>query len=157
MNGKRFYAIKVIFVHIIGYVLCVFQAYVSMSEYKEHLSSTGLNSSYGGDVLAGSLFFYFLSLLIYSLFRLVRFLLKAKKLKTNHKAILFTAIYVVACFMVNHEIFVSRVTSWSTFTTFEELTGTLQKSYLLILITSVIFYYMVRFTLADKKTDSARL
>jgi len=127
-----------------AYVLCVTQAYISMYEYKDSISSACLNCSYLEDVLTGSLFAVLFFIIVYSLFLLVRFLLKAKKQKTNHKAIMPVALYAVACFMVDHEIFVSRETSWSTFATLSELAGTLQKSYITIFITTLVFYLIIR-------------
>ena len=118
--------IRIVVIGIIAYVLCAIQAYISMYEYEGNLSST----------LTSSFFSVLFFLLVYSLFLFIRFL--------NHKAIIPTAIYAVACFMVNHEIFVSKETSWSTFTTSEELIGTLQKSCIAILITTIIFYLIVK-------------
>jgi len=152
MNGKIFYVIKIIFIHIIGYVLCVLQAYISMYEYKENLSSVCPRCSYIEDILTSSLFFYLFFLLAYFLFFFfVRFLLNAKKIKKNYNIISFTVIYIITCFTVNHEIFISRVTSWSTFTTMEELIGTVQESYIAILITTIIFYYSNKFLLNYEK------
>jgi hypothetical protein len=146
MKDKTFYIIKRVFIHIIGCALCVLQAYISMYEYMD-VTSTVLNRSYIENIIFCTLFFYVFSLFLFSLFLFVLFLLKAKKIITICKTILIPLIYVAGCYVVNYEIFNSRITSWSTFSEMETIKGTVSESYIAILITTFIFYFMNKFLL----------
>lgn len=133
---------KVIKIYIAGCILCALQSYISMYEYKEELSSTCLKCTYIGDVLLGTLFFYSFFLLAYLLLLLLCSFFSTKKLNDKYKIILYIGIYTASCFTVNYEIFISRVSSWSTFTTFEEIIGVMRESYVPILITLILFYFI---------------
>jgi uncharacterized membrane protein len=142
MNEKMLYIIKIISIHLIGCILCASQAYISMYEFNDQISSICIRCSYTKDVLYASFSFYFFFLFTYLLFFLfVRLLSREKKL---HKVIPIMLIYVITCFVTNYDIFYTRVSSWSTFTTVDELLWTVYKSFIEVTITAVIFYLLIR-------------
>jgi len=105
MNGKTFNVIKIILIHFIGCVLCALQAYISMYEYKDSISSACIRCSYNKDVLIGSIFFYLFFVFAYLLFFFFTHLLsKAENIKKIYKIILITVIYV-ATYLLEIDIF----------------------------------------------------
>lgn len=131
-------------IHLAGYGLCALQAYIGMYGYKESVSSADAGYTYLGDVWAGTLFFYSFFLLASLLWLFFLSFFTSKKLAARGKALLFTGMYAVSCVMVDYEIFVTRVSSWSTFTTSEELTAVMQHAYLFLFITGAAFYLLAR-------------
>lgn len=145
---------KVIKIYLAGCILCALQSYISMYEYKGELSSTCLKCTYIGDVLLGTLFFNSFFFLAYLLLLLLYSFFSTKKLKDKYKIILYIGIYTASCFTVNYEIFISRISSWSTFTTLEEIIGVIRKSYVPILITLILFYLITKIILMHKRISS---
>lgn len=135
--------IKITSICLIGYTLCVLQTYISMYEYKFFLSSTSLRCSYVKEILTGGVFMYSFSFLVYSFFRFVYSSITKKKGNASKIAVNIVT-YVTACFMLNKDVFSSRVTSWSTFSAAEELMSVVYESGIAMLITSIIFYCVVR-------------
>jgi len=91
--------------------------------------------------LEADIFFYlfFFSIYLFCIFVLS----KTEKPKNIYRIIPIMIIYVATCFTVDNSIFIDRVTSWSTFTAMEELAGVINKSFIAIVITAIIFYYLI--------------
>lgn len=87
------------FLYSIGYALCALQAYISMYEYKEGISSTCIRCSYINDVFMVTLFFYLFFLFIYFLFFISIYFLSKKKIKDIYKVIPITVIFAATCFL----------------------------------------------------------
>jgi len=144
MNGKIFNAIKIMFIHFIGCALCALQAYISMYEYKDSISSACIRCSYNKDILTIIVFFYLFFVFAYFLFFFFTHLLsKAENIKKIYKIIPIMIIYVATCFTVDNIIFTDRVTSWSTFTANEELASVISRSFSQIFVTAFIFYCLI--------------
>ena len=92
-------------IHFIGYILCALQAYISMYEYNDSISSACIRCSYSKDVLIGSIFFYLFFVFAYFLFFFFTHLLsKAENVKKIYKIILITVIYA-ATYLLEIDIF----------------------------------------------------
>ncbi|MDH6252784.1 hypothetical protein M2347_002511 [Chryseobacterium sp. H1D6B] len=123
---------KYIILTIAGFILCVLQCYISFLELKSGISSTCMDCSYLGEIIRYSLFAVLLFI----------YLMVTKKMKVQLRLILFTILYLLISFSTNYSIYFSRLTSWSTFRQSEELIGTLMKSYLPLLVSAVIIWFL---------------
>ncbi len=116
---------------VTAWLLCLTQAYVSMREYSNSLSANCMTCSLLDETFRFSLFVPIVFALIYA---------ALWKVKNSYRAIILTIIYALACMFVNHEIFVSRESAWSTYTMGEELSHTWHLSYLAILLSSALLF-----------------
>lgn len=119
---------KSILIVLVSYILCSFQSYISLFKYKDQPSSTCMNCTYLDEILG-------YSSVVFSI--LLVGILNEKYKKT--KASLIIILFIASCLSVNFSMFTSRVTSWSTFTTTEELLSTLELSFFPLIIASSLF------------------
>lgn len=123
---------KSILIILSSYILCGLQSYITLKKYKEQPSSTCMNCNYLEEI-AGY------SLVVFSILLVLILNDRYKKIKKN----LIITLFIICCLSVNFSIFISRVTSWSTFTTSDELLGTLELSFLPLTITSGFFTFVL--------------
>lgn len=118
---------------IICYILCAVQSFISLYEFKNEASSTCLGCSFISEVLKYSTIIVVVPLFFYLL----------KKVNNVIRNFITISIFIIGCFFVNRAVFNSRVTSWSSFTYFEEFLGVLFQSYLALITASVILLLFV--------------
>lgn len=117
------------------YVLSCLISYFSMVEYANNLSSACMKCSYARDVILYSLY-------LLPLFFITIFLLKKKKKNNNLVLITVSVAFSFFIFLNNLNIFIDRVSSWSTFSSGEEIYITLQYSYS-FLILGIVFFFLI--------------
>jgi uncharacterized membrane protein len=109
-----------------------------MYKYSRSPSAYDMQSSLIADIFGYGGFLILLAIIVFA--PVFYFLLR--KLKNNYKLIILTIVYMLICFEVNLGIFESRESAWSTYTNIEEIAYTFSDSYLVILITAVIFFLL---------------
>jgi len=136
------WAVAVITIPIMGYILCASQAYISMYEYKDDKSSTCMDCSYIEEILTDGFLFYLPFLFFYFLFC---FFVRNRHIKNIYKTVPIMQVFIIVCFMLDRDIFISRETSWSTYTKTEELAGTIYESGFAIMIATTVFYCLISY------------
>ncbi len=144
----RYIKIKKIMFFIVVYVLFFLTTYFSMKDYSNDVSASCLDCSYLRDVL---IFSFFSSTILTLLFFLFKKLIKRK---------LFISIVVVIIFLIavlvnNYNIFVDRVSAWSSFSFEGEIMGVISSSYLYTIISAILLWLFInKFKLADYPESS---
>ncbi|WP_264743357.1 hypothetical protein [Chryseobacterium oryctis] len=107
-----------------------------MQDYSESPASSCLDCNYATDVL----FFSFLGTVLLTILLFI-----IKKLIKNKLAVsvVVTIGFLVMTIMINHSLFVDRVSSWSTFSFNEEIAYVIRESYSYIIIASVLFWISI--------------
>ncbi len=123
---------KSILITLSSYLLCVLQSYISLRKFKNQPSSTCMNCNYLEEIVG-------YSLVVISI--LLIFILNDSYKKT--KTFLIVTLFIICCLSVNFSIFTSRVTSWSTFTTIDELLSILKLSFFPLTIISMFFTFLL--------------
>ena len=123
---------KSISIVLASYILCVLQSYISLKEFKDQPSSTCMNCNYLEEIIGYSLVVISILLIL---------ILNDRYKKT--KIFLIIMLFIICCLSVNFSIFKSRVTSWSTFTTKDELLSTLELSFFPLTIISMFFTFLL--------------
>ena len=123
---------KSISIVLASYILCVLQSYISLKEYINQPSSTCMNCNYLEEIMGYSLVVISIVLIL---------VLNDRYKKT--KNFLIIMLFIICCLSVNFSIFTSRVTSWSTFTTKDELLSTLELSFFPLTIISMFFTFLL--------------
>lgn len=141
--------LKTIGISSIIYVLSCLVTYFSMISYSGNQSSSCLSCSYKKDIFGFSIY------LIVIFFLLLTFLRKRKIFKRNKiYSIILTTIFIVLTFLNNYNIFVDRVSSWSSYTSEGELISVLSGSYLYLITGGIIVFFILYKThdfLSDEK------
>ena len=112
--------------------MCVLQSYISLKEYINQPSSTCMNCNYLEEIMGCSLVVISIVLIL---------VLNDRYKKT--KNFLIIMLFIICCLSVNFSIFTSRVTSWRTFTTKDELLSTLELSFFPLTIISMFFTFLL--------------
>ncbi len=128
--------IKIIMFFFVVYTLFFLTTYFSMKNYSNEVSASCLDCSYLRDVLFFSLFS---SIILTFLFFLFKKLIKRK---------LFISIVVVIIFSIsvlvnNYNIFVDRVSAWSSFSFESEIMGVVSSSYLYTIISTILLFFLI--------------
>lgn len=127
---------KIITSSLIIYILACFSTYFSMQEYSNQISSSCLNCSYNKDVI---LFSTYISLIF-----IILILLKKAWKKNWNISIYFTAIFLIGVFFNNYQIFLDRVSAWSTYTLSEELLSVLASSFIYLTISATLVFITLK-------------
>jgi phosphatidylglycerophosphate synthase len=130
------YSKKVLFfLLILG--LSYLTTYFSMYEYSKESSSSCFDCSYQRDVFIFSLFS--------SIALMIIFILLKRFLKKEMVIFFFIVIYLVIIFFNNYNIFIDRVSSWSSFSLKGELIGVFSNSYLYLIVGSSVVLVFTKF------------
>lgn len=127
---------KIIISSLIIYILACFSTYFSMQEYSNQISSSCLNCSYNKDVF---LFSTYISLIF-----IILILLKKTWKKNWNISIYFTAIFLIGVFFNNYQIFLDRVSAWSTYTLSDELLSVLASSLIYLTISATLVFITLK-------------
>lgn len=124
--------LQIIIFTCIVFVLFFVTTYFSMLQFSQDMSSSCFNCSYIRDVI------------IFSIIGCILILILSLFLKRILKKQLFIVITIVLAFSLllflnNYNIFVDRVSSWSSYSTIDEIYSTLHISYIYIIISSLLF------------------
>lgn len=127
---------KIIF-NIATYILAFLSTYFSMIEYSSVISSSCMNCIYIQDVAL-----YSLIILPFFLFITVFF----EKINVNKtiRLVIFTTVFIFIVFNNNLNIFVDRVSSWSTYTIIEEILATIHSSYVTVMLGALMFFFFCK-------------
>jgi hypothetical protein len=125
----------IIFLFIV-YVLACFTTYFSMNEYSNDISSSCFDCTYKRDVF---LFSTYVSII----FLLLELLRRNLKKKWNI-AILYPIIFLIVVFFNNYNIFIDRVSSWSSYNTMEELLSVVSNSYLYLSFSTILLIILLK-------------
>lgn len=127
---------KIIISSLIIYILACFSTYFSMQQYSNQISSSCLNCSYNKDVF---LFSTYISLIF-----IILILLKKAWKKNWNISIYFTAIFLIGVFFNNYQIFLDRVSAWSTYTLSDELLSVLASSLIYLTISATLVFITLK-------------
>lgn len=133
-NNMKYY--KIIISTIIIYILACFSTYFSMQEYSNEISSSCFNCSYSRDIILSSAY-------ISLIFIILIFLKKTLK-KNWNISIYFSVIYFILVFFNNYNIFLDRVSAWSTYTLLDEFLSVLTSSFLYLNISAVLVFITLK-------------
>ena len=122
----------------IGYLLIFFQTYIIHFDKKNNLSSTSIDVSYHKQIGLTSLIAFIF------LFIIGCILMFNKRKLAKNKLVIICFVYITSSFIVSKEIFISRVSSWSTFTTTEENCAVFLNSFVGIFIGSIMYFLIVK-------------
>lgn len=127
---------KIIF-NIATYILAFLSTYFSMIEYSSVISSSCMNCIYIQDVASYSLmvfpFFYFLT-----------FFFEKINVKKNIRLVIITIVFIFIVLNNNLNIFIDRVSSWSTYTIIEEILATIHSSYVIVMLGALMFFFFCK-------------
>lgn len=127
---------KIIF-NTVSYILAFLSTYFSMIEYSSVISSSCMNCIYIQDVASYSLmvfpFFYFLT-----------FFFEKINVKKNIRSVIITMVFIFIVLNNNLNIFIDRVSSWSTYTIIEEILATIHSSYLIVMLGALMFFFFCK-------------
>jgi hypothetical protein len=129
----KFY--KIIIFPFIVYVLACFTTYFSMYEYSNDVSSSCFYCTYKRDILLFSTYVSIIFLLLG--------LLKKGVIKKWNISIFYPIIFTILVFFNNYNIFVDRVSSWSSYTAIEEFLSVTSSSYLYISISTILLIILI--------------
>lgn len=107
-----------------------------MQQYSNQISSSCLNCSYNKDVF---LFSTYISLIF-----IILILLKKTWKKNWNISIYFTAIFLIGVFFNNYQIFLDRVSAWSTYTLSDELLSVLASSLIYLTISAALVFITLK-------------
>lgn len=127
---------KIIISSLIIYILACFSTYFSMQQYSNQISSSCFNCSYNKDVI---LFSTYISLIF-----IILILLKKAWKKNWNISIYFTAIFLIGVFFNNYQIFLDRVSAWSTYTLSDELLSVLASSLIYLTISATLVFITLK-------------
>lgn len=127
---------KIIF-STVSYILAFLSTYFSMIEYSSVISSSCMNCIYIQDVASYSLmvfpFFYFLT-----------FFFEKINVKKNIRLVIITMVFIFIVLNNNLNIFIDRVSSWSTYTIIEEILATIHSSYVIVMLGALMFFFFCK-------------
>lgn len=127
---------KIIF-NTVSYILAFLSTYFSMIEYSSVISSSCMNCIYIQDVASYSLmvfpFFYFLT-----------FFFEKINVKKNIRLVIITIVFIFIVLNNNLNIFIDRVSSWSTYTIIEEILATIHSSYVIVMLGALMFFFFCK-------------
>lgn len=137
---NRFY-IRIMIFSIIFFALIFATTYFSMRIFMDQQASSCLDCSY----LKDTLFFSLFSLLVIPFVLLI---LEKAKIGKALFLLIISAVFLLMAFINNFILFKDRVSSWSSYSTKDEIMATLAQSYLFMLtgciVVLLIFYKMYR-------------
>lgn len=142
--------LKIILFFVIVYLLSIFSTYFSMIDYKDTVSSSCLECSLFRDVLV---FPFFCSVVLTIFFVFLQGMVKKRTTISGIIVMLFIAFN----FLNNYYIFVDRVSAWSSFTLAGELMGIIADSYLYLLISAVVMYFVILKLNLETQRENIRL
>lgn len=126
---------KNILLFIYLYGLLYFTTYLSMYAYSGERSSSCLNCSYEKDVFLSSFYvsFLFIPLIIFQ-----------SKIKKWITILVFIIVFTLLILLNNYNIFVDRVSSWSSYSFLDELLSILSISYPYLTIGSLLVFFLMK-------------
>lgn len=128
---------KAFFIGTVIFATTFLQIYWAMGALSHNMSSGCIDCSFFEDGLCSSLFFaFFLTLLM----RPISWV-KNKYLRTAVQFILLAIVW----FFLDYDIFVDRVSSWSTYLFDEEMNATISYSYFPILVLSCATLFIINY------------
>lgn len=107
-----------------------------MQEYSNEISSSCFNCSYSRDIILSSAY-------ISLIFIILIFLKKTLK-KNWNISIYFSVIYLILVFFNNYNIFLDRVSAWSTYTLLDEFLNVSSSSFLYLNISAVLVFITLK-------------
>lgn len=128
---------KKVFFFLLILGLAYFTTYFSMYEYSKERSSSCFDCSYQGDIFISSLFSSIILMMI--------FLLLKRLIKKEIVVFFFIVAYLIIISFNNYNIFVDRVSSWTSFSLKGELIGVFSNSYLYLIVSSSIVLVITKF------------
>jgi len=139
--------IKIIIFSIVFSLLIFVTTYLSMQIFADQPAASCLTCSYLKDTSFLSLF---------SLFVIPFVLIFKTKAKISHTlfSLIVSVIFILIAFIINLSLFNDRVSSWSSYSTKDEVIATIAQSYLFIITGSVIVF-IIFYT--GYKTDKTTL
>ena len=145
MTIMKYY--KILLFTFLSFILSFFTTFFSMKEYSSAVSSSCLECSYFRDV------FLYSSFILIIIPILLFFLRKIFKKKLFF-LLLFSFVFLLLVFFNNLSIFIDRVSSWSTFSSEEEIFATLSVSYLSLISSAILFFFILeRFQFIQKNNS----
>ncbi|MDN3694524.1 hypothetical protein QWZ06_20770 [Chryseobacterium tructae] len=129
--------IKNIMLFAIVYTLLFLTTFFSMKEYSSDVSASCVDCSYLRDVL---IFSFFSSIIIMILFFFVKKVVKRKQLIS----IVVIITFLISVLINNYNIFVDRVSAWSSFSFEGELMGVISSSYLYTIISVILLWFFIK-------------
>lgn len=127
---------KIIF-NIATYILAFLSTYFSMIEYSSVISSSCMNCIYIQDVAL-------YSLIVLPFFYLLPFFLEKININKIIRLIILTMVFIFIVLNNNLNIFVDRVSSWSTYTIIEEILATIHSSYIIVTFGALMFFFFCK-------------
>ena len=107
-----------------------------MNEYSNDISSSCFDCTYKRD-------FFLFSTYVSIIFLLLELLRRNLKKKWNI-AILYPIIFLIVVFFNNYNIFIDRVSSWSSYNTMEELLSVVSNSYLYLSFSTILLIILLK-------------
>lgn len=130
--------IKIIIFLCVTLILFCLITYFSMNEYSSEISASCLDCPFLKDVMFFSLFS--------SVILTIALLIIKRLLKNRLLVLIFTiVIFVILAFINNYNIFVDRVSAWSSFSLEGEIMGVISLSYLYIIISTFLLWSFIKF------------
>jgi len=139
------YTIKIMLFSLLFFILIFASTYLAMQSFADQPSSSCLDCAYLKDIF----FFSFLSLFIMPF---LLFIMDKRKINKLSFSIGIAALFVIMAFAIDLNVFKDRVSSWSSYSTKDEVIATLFQSYLYTLSGSgLVFIIFYQFYKTDKK------
>jgi len=145
---KKTAIIKSLIASATAFILCIFQSYAGMYEYVGKMSSNCMECFYIEELAPLCLIQFIL------LFPFCYFVFSGAKIISRTFLILLAVGYMAICVFINHEMFVLRVSSWSTFTTSEELFYVFTETSWAILLSAIVLVWLVMKLNKNSKINS---
>lgn len=129
-------SVKNICIAIVAYTLCILQCYFSMNAYAKELSAFCLNCGFYGEILITGLLSAFIFPIVW--------LLKVLKWNIPLKNGIISICFLLLVYMVNTNIFNSRVASWSSYSHTDVLISVFFLCYPYLLVSTSLFWVAVK-------------
>ena len=133
---------------ILGLVFLILSfatSYLSMLDFSHEISASSLESSYLKDVTISTVFYSLIYVVL--LFFLLKFESKIVLAITILVFIFFT-------FLINLNVFIDRVSSWSSFSFEDEVISVVFKSYVYVIISVVLLYITIKKNSINNKSKT---
>ena len=132
-SNVNMHYIKIILFSFVFFILIFAATYLSMQMFADQPSSSCLDCSYLKDT-------FFFS--VFSLFVIPFVLLTMNKVKINRTlfSIIISALFILIAFINSFNLFKDRVSSWSSYSTKDEVIATIFQSYLYTFSGSIIVF-----------------
>ena len=134
---KKTVIIKSLIASATAFVLCILQSHAGMYEYVGNMSANCMECFYIEELAPLCLVQFILLLPV------CYFVFSRAKTVSLISLILLAIGYMAICVLINHEMFVLRVSSWSTFTTSAELFYIFTDTSWAILLSAIALVWLV--------------